>query len=103
MSLYFVELCEGKVASCPVKQHALKTYGKARYSSKYAYFRYRVEVTERFHTPAALPFGNEVGIHWIGGWMCPRACLDGAAWSRILAFNGNRTPIFQPVVTVRTE
>jgi hypothetical protein len=28
MSLYFVEFGEGKVASCPIEQNAMKTYGK---------------------------------------------------------------------------
>jgi hypothetical protein len=30
MSLYFVEFGEGKVVLYPVKQHAMKTYGKMK-------------------------------------------------------------------------
>jgi hypothetical protein len=29
------------------------------------------------HTPAALPPGKRPGTHFIGGWVGPRAGLDG--------------------------
>ena len=29
------------------------------------------------HTPATLPPGNRPGTHCIGGWVGPRAGLDG--------------------------
>jgi hypothetical protein len=34
------------------------------------------------HAPAALPLGNRPGIHCIGGWVGPRAGLDGCGKSR---------------------
>jgi hypothetical protein len=36
-----------------------------------------MEVSGQLHAPAALPPGKESpGIHWIGGWVGPRAGLD---------------------------
>jgi len=34
------------------------------------------------HAPAALPPGKIPAIHSTGGWVCPRACLDGCGKSR---------------------
>ena len=34
------------------------------------------------HTPAALPPGKRFGTHCIGGWVGPRADLDGCGKSR---------------------
>jgi len=34
------------------------------------------------HAPAALPPGRRPGTHCIGGWMGPRAGLDGRGKSR---------------------
>jgi len=39
-------------------------------------------VSGKRHTPAALPPGKSPGTHFIGGWMYPRACLDGCGKSR---------------------
>ena len=33
------------------------------------------------HAPAALPPGKKLGTHCIGGWMGPRAGLDGCGKS----------------------
>jgi hypothetical protein len=34
------------------------------------------------HVPAALPPGKRPGTHCVGGWMSPRAGLDGYGKSR---------------------
>ena len=34
------------------------------------------------HGPAALPLGKRPGTHFIGGWVGPRAGLDGCGKSR---------------------
>jgi len=34
------------------------------------------------HAPAALPPGKRPGTHFIGGWVVPRAGLDGCGKSR---------------------
>ena len=34
------------------------------------------------HAPAALPPGKRPGAHRIGGWVGPKACLDGCGKSR---------------------
>jgi hypothetical protein len=36
----------------------------------------------QLHAPAALPPGNRPGTHCIGGWVGPRAGLDGCEKSR---------------------
>ena len=36
----------------------------------------------QFHAPAALPPGNRPGTHCMGGWVGPRAVLDGCGNSR---------------------
>jgi hypothetical protein len=36
----------------------------------------------QLHAPAALPPGNRPGTHCIGGWVGPRAGLDGCEISR---------------------
>ena len=36
-----------------------------------------MEVSGQPHAPTALPPGNNGGTHCIGGWMGPRAGLDG--------------------------
>ena len=35
-----------------------------------------MEVSGQYHTPAALPPGEDFGIHWIGGWVGPKVGLD---------------------------
>jgi len=34
------------------------------------------------HAPAALPSGKRPGTHYLGGWVGPRAGLDGCGKSR---------------------
>jgi hypothetical protein len=34
-------------------------------------------VDDQPHTPAALPPGKRLGTHYVGGWVGPRAGLDG--------------------------
>jgi hypothetical protein len=41
-----------------------------------------MRVGGQLHTPAALPPGKRPGTHCIGGWMGPRAGLDGCGKSR---------------------
>ena len=36
-----------------------------------------MEASGQFHAPVALPPGNEPTTYRIGGWVGPRACLDG--------------------------
>jgi hypothetical protein len=36
----------------------------------------------QLHVPAALPPGKRPGTHCIGGWVGPRAGLDGCGKSR---------------------
>ena len=36
----------------------------------------------QLHAPAALPPGKRPGTHFIGGWVGPRADLDGCEKSR---------------------
>ena len=47
------------------------------------------------HAPAALPSGERSGTHRIGGWVGPRAGLDGCGKSRRLPGFDSRT--VQPV------
>ena len=41
------------------------------------------------HVPAALPLGNGLFTHCTGGWVGPRAGLDGCGKSR-------SSPVFDP-------
>jgi hypothetical protein len=61
-------------------------------------------VSGQRHAPAALyPRGKDPGIHWIGGWVGPRAGLDAGARRKILCPVGDRTPIVQSVVSHYTD
>jgi hypothetical protein len=55
----------------------------------------------QLHAPAALPSGNRHGTHCIGGWVCPRAGLDGCEKSRPLPEFDPRT--IQPVASRYTD
>jgi hypothetical protein len=39
-------------------------------------FGTRWRVSGQLHPPAALLQGRDPGIHWMGGWVGPRAGLD---------------------------
>ena len=41
-----------------------------------------MRVSGQRHAPAALPLGKTAGIHCIGGWVGPRAGMDGCGKSR---------------------
>jgi hypothetical protein len=41
-----------------------------------------MRVGGQLHAPAALPPGKRAGTHCIGGWVGPRAGLDGCEKSR---------------------
>ena len=41
-----------------------------------------MEVDGQRHAPTALPPGKRPGTHCIGGWVSPRAGLDGCGKSR---------------------
>jgi hypothetical protein len=41
------------------------------------------EVVGEFHVPSALPPGKVPAAHWIGGWMVPRAGVDGFGEQKI--------------------
>jgi hypothetical protein len=53
------------------------------------------------HAPAALPPGKRLGIHFIGGWVGPRAGLDGCGKSRPSTEIRSRT--VQPVTSRCTD
>jgi hypothetical protein len=36
-----------------------------------------MDVNGQLHAPAALPPGEAPGAHWIGGWVGPKAVLNG--------------------------
>jgi hypothetical protein len=40
-------------------------------------------VSGQLHAPAALSPGNRPGTHFIGGWVGPRAGLDGCEYHAI--------------------
>jgi hypothetical protein len=53
------------------------------------------------HASITLPLGGGTSsIHWIGGWVGPRAGLDAVAELRKIfsAPFGNRTPVVQAVI-----
>jgi hypothetical protein len=52
----------------------------------------------RGHAPASSPPRRGPSIHWIGGWVGPRAGLDAVEKKKkSLATAGNRTTAVQPV------
>jgi hypothetical protein len=53
------------------------------------------------HALAALPPGKTLGTHCIGGWVSPRAGLDGCGKSRSPLGFDPRT--FQPVASRYTD
>jgi hypothetical protein len=55
----------------------------------------------QLHAPAALPLGKRPGTHFIGGWVGPRAGLDGCGKSRPPPGFDPRT--VQPVASRYTE
>jgi hypothetical protein len=58
-------------------------------------------VSGQHHAPAALPLGKRLGTHCIGGWVSPRAGLDGCGKSRFPLGFDPRT--FQPVASRYTD
>jgi hypothetical protein len=57
-------------------------------------------------TPRPLYLGvTAPGIHWIGDWVGPRACLNVVAKRKtpIISPAGKRTPVVQPVRPILTE
>jgi hypothetical protein len=42
------------------------------------------------------------GIHWVGGWIGPRAGLEAVEKRKIFSPTGNQTPVFQ-AVAIPTE
>jgi hypothetical protein len=60
-----------------------------------------MEVSGQLHAPANLPPRKEAtSIHWIGGWVNPRACLDAVEKGKNLYLPGNELPSssLKPVV-----
>ena len=51
-----------------------------------------LRVGGQHHAPAVLPLGERLCTHCTGGWMGPRAGLDGGGKSRPPPPNGIRTP-----------
>jgi hypothetical protein len=58
-------------------------------------------MTGQRHTPAALPQGKRPGTHCIGGWVGPRAGLDGCGKPRPPPGLDPRT--IQPVASPYTD
>jgi len=56
--------------------------GSERYSSTLSLTSALVGVGGQRHAPAALPPGKRPDTHCIGGWVGPRAGLDGFGKSR---------------------
>jgi hypothetical protein len=46
------------------------------YGSTFSWPRHWLEVSGQLHAPAALPQGEALRSHWLGGWVGPRAGLD---------------------------
>jgi hypothetical protein len=51
------------------------------------------------HNQAALPPEKNPGAHWIGGWVGPRAGLEGCGEENILPPSGVEHRTVQPVTT----
>ena len=58
-----------------------------------------MEVGGQRHAPAALPAGKRLGTHCVGGWVGPRAGLDGCGKSRLPPGFDHQT--VQPVVKLK--
>jgi hypothetical protein len=56
-----------------------------------------MEVSGQLHAPAALSSEMEPGIHFIWGWVDPRACLDVVEKEKFLALTGFELLMVQPV------
>jgi hypothetical protein len=73
--------CTGKGKVLPRTGHE-GPVGEQRYSSTLSLTPALDEVGGQLHTPATLPLGKRPGAHCIGGWVGPRAGLDGCGKSR---------------------
>jgi hypothetical protein len=66
-----------------------------------------MEVSDQLYAPAALPPRERApGIHWIEGWVGPRAVLDAVVKRKIpipRRESSLRTPIVQPVAQRYTD
>jgi hypothetical protein len=59
------------------------------YISTLSWPRHQLEVSGQLNTPAALPPGDIApGIHWIGGWVDPRAGLEDVGKKKFLTLPG---------------
>jgi hypothetical protein len=62
----------------------MKTYGGVEVQLHHSWPRHYMDVSGQLHTAAALPPGKELpDIHWIGGWVDPRAGLDAVKLRKI--------------------
>jgi hypothetical protein len=73
-------------AKCKGKVHPRKGHegpeGELRYSSTLSLTSAQDGVGRQHQIPAALSPGNRPGTHCVGGWVGPRAGLDGCGKSR---------------------
>jgi len=60
-------------------------------------------VGDERHAPAAIPPGKWSGTHCIGGWVSPKAGLDGWGKSRPPPPPGFDSPTVQPVASRYTD
>jgi hypothetical protein len=92
---------EGKLKTCScasTEHHARKAYwGSASIAPLILWLLHEMEVSGQLHAP---------GIHWIGGWMGPRAVLDAVVERKIPSprwKSNSRTAIVQPVAQRYTD
>jgi hypothetical protein len=67
-----------------------------------------MEVSGQLHAPVALLTSKKraLNIHWLGGWVGPRAILDAMVKRKITSprrKSNPRTPIVQPVAERYTD
>jgi hypothetical protein len=79
-----------KLSLCLIKHHAMKTMGGGEGIVLYGGEWSASRSGHFIHGERAA------GIHWIGGWVGLRACVD-VVTRNISASAGNRTPDVQPV------
>jgi len=61
------------------RPHHVDVRGSGSIGLRFLNLGVRWEVSGQFHAPAALPPGNNPGIHGMGDWMGSRAGLDPVA------------------------
>jgi hypothetical protein len=85
-----------------IKHHAIKI--DRGIGSKAPFFlnlRHLMDVSGKLHAPVALVTGKIApGIHWIGGWVGPRAGLDKRTKRKLLSLSWIQPQIFCPSASI---